>query len=210
MKTFHAPEKLAGLALVAGLHLAALLALWQHRLLPVADTGTPLFVNFLTSPPAPQPAPTPAKAVLQRPKARSKAAPQRERLLTAAAEAPGYGLPPSPSPAPEADAPRGPAKAQGPLMLGGELSLACPERTPPRYPAQSRRLGEEGKVVLRVELDEQGLVAAATVSQGSGFPRLDEAALSAVRSWRCQPAQRHGQPLRAVAVQPFNFVLQGS
>ena len=63
-------------------------------------------------------------------------------------------------------------------------------------------------MVLRVELDEQGSVSAARVAQASGFARLDEAALAAVKAWRCTPAQRDGRPVRAIALQPFKFVLQ--
>ena len=63
-------------------------------------------------------------------------------------------------------------------------------------------------MVLRVELDEQGRVGAARVATASGFARLDEAALAAVKTWRCNPARRDGQPVRAVALQPFKFVLQ--
>jgi protein TonB len=63
-------------------------------------------------------------------------------------------------------------------------------------------------VVLRVELDEQGNVSSARVATASGFARLDEAALAAVKTWRCIPARRDGQPARAVALQPFKFVLQ--
>jgi protein TonB len=94
--------------------------------------------------------------------------------------------------------------------MSSELSVACPERSAPAYPAQSRRLGETGLVVLRVELSETGDVAAARVNSSSNHIRLDEAALAAVRTWRCTPATRNGQPARAVALQPFNFVLQGN
>jgi protein TonB len=73
----------------------------------------------------------------------------------------------------------------------------------------SRRAGEQGRVVLRVELDERGSVTQASVATSSGLPRLDDAALSAVRQWRCNPASRGGVPVRAVALQPFNFVLEG-
>jgi protein TonB len=31
-----------------------------------------------------------------------------------------------------------------------------------------------------------------------------------VHAWRCTPAQRDGRSMRAVALQPFKFVLQGS
>jgi protein TonB len=47
------------------------------------------------------------------------------------------------------------------------------------------------------------------VKSSSGFPRLDEAALSAVKSWRCTPASRNGVALRSFALQPFNFTLKG-
>jgi protein TonB len=61
-----------------------------------------------------------------------------------------------------------------------------------------------------VELNEQGNVASARVSTSSGSTHLDEAALTAVKTWRCTPAIRDGQPMRAIALQPFKFVLQGS
>jgi protein TonB len=73
----------------------------------------------------------------------------------------------------------------------------------------SRRLGEQGKVVLRVELDTQGAVSSAYVVSSSGARRLDDAALAAVRQWRCNPAQRGGAAVRATALQPFNFILEG-
>lgn len=98
----------------------------------------------------------------------------------------------------------------GPVAMSSELSVACPDRSAPDYPAQSRRLGEEGVVVLRVELDETGRVAVAKVVSSCGHARLDEAALAAVRTWRCTAATRGGQPVRAVALQPFKFILQGS
>ena len=93
-------------------------------------------------------------------------------------------------------------------MLANELSVTCPERTPPVYPLQARRAGESGTVVVRVELDEQGAVANARISTGSGFARLDDAALAAVRNWHCTAASRNGHNVRAVALQPFKFQTQ--
>jgi protein TonB len=94
--------------------------------------------------------------------------------------------------------------------LSSELAVSCPKLTPPEYPAISRRMGEEGKLILRVELDENGHIDNAKVLNSSGYERLDAAALSAVKSWQCNPSLRDGQPVRAVALQPFNFVLQGN
>ena len=100
--------------------------------------------------------------------------------------------------------------AVGPVALSSELSVACPQRSAPAYPAISRRLGEMGVVVVQVELSETGHVTVAKVQTASGFDRLDEAALAAVRTWHCTPPTRNGQPVRATALQPFNFVIQGN
>ncbi len=97
----------------------------------------------------------------------------------------------------------------GPVALASELSVACPQRAAPVYPALSRRLAETGSVVLWVELNEAGQVALARVHRSSGFDRLDAAALTAVRRWTCAPPLRNGQPVRATALQPFHFVLWG-
>ncbi len=116
---------------------------------------------------------------------------------------------PKPGPVAMAAVETPPQMAPGPVTLSSELSVACPELNAPAYPPLSRRLGEEGKLVLRVELDENGRVNVAHVVNSSGFKRLDEAAMVAVKTWRCTPPQRNGQPVRAIALQPFNFVLQG-
>lgn len=205
------PERAAGLAFVVALHAAALWGLWQHRLLPDAQEAVTLFVNFITPPPPkkreePKPPPPPKPRPIEKPQPRQIVA---ETPVVAPADPVAPPPPPRPAPAIEAP-PAPPPRPAEPVMLGGELSVACPERTPPRYPHHSRRMGEEGSVVLRVELDEHGNVSTARVATSSGFARLDEAALAAVRGWRCVPPMHHGRPARAVAVQPFNFVLQGS
>lgn len=202
----------AGLAFVLTLHTAALWGLWQHRLIPSPQEAMTLFVNFIV-PPVPEKKEEPKRPPPPKPK------PQLRQIIAetpVVAPTDYVAPPPPPQPVPAIVAPiappmpPAPPKPAGPLTLGGELSVVCPERTPPRYPPHSRRLGEEGAVVLRVELDEQGKVCAARVSASSGFVRLDEAALDAVRTWHCNPATRNGQPVRAVALQPFKFILQGN
>lgn len=192
-----------GLALVLALHGAALYVLLSHRILPVPDEVVTLFVDTVTLQPPPKEAPRP------QPEKRRPPEPQPSPRLAAQAPVVSAAEPvaPPPPPAPAVvEAP--PPRPAGPVALAGELSVSCPERTPPRYPPQSRRLGEEGKVVLRVELDAQGGVSVAQIATASGFARLDEAALAAVKAWRCTPALRDGRPVRAVALQPFVFMLQ--
>lgn len=82
--------------------------------------------------------------------------------------------------------------------------VIVPPRTNPRrpnagaeeiYPAMSKRLGEEGTVVLLLSVNADGRVTEAKVDQTSGFDRLDEAASrEAVRSWRFLPGTRNGKP----------------
>ncbi|MBI4988691.1 MAG: energy transducer TonB [Rhodocyclales bacterium] len=196
-------ERIAGLTAVVALHAVVFYGLWSHRILVMPDEVVTLFVETIATPPAPKEPPKPAR--LDRPRPVEKSQPQ-QLVANAAAVSPAEPVAPPPPPAPAIEAP--PARPAGPVALGSELAVACPERSAPAYPPLSRRLGEEGKVVLRVELDEQGSVSAARVATASGFPRLDEAALAAVKTWRCNPARRDGQPVRAVALQPFKFVLQ--
>lgn len=201
--------------MVLALHAAALWGLWQHRLLPSPVEVATLFVNFI-APPAPEKKEEPKRPPPPKPKPIEKPQP-RQIVASAPMIAPtDYVVPPPPpQPAPIIEAPAAPpapasTRSAGPVALGGELSVACPERNPPRYPPLSRRMGEEGTVVLQVELDEQGKVRTARIATSSGFERLDAAALEAVRSWQCRPAHRDGQTVRAVALQPFKFILQGS
>lgn len=62
------------------------------------------------------------------------------------------------------------------------------------YPRLSRRLGEQGTVEVRMRVAVDGSVAAVELVKGSGFARLDEAALAGVALWRFEPAKRDGVP----------------
>lgn len=200
-------DKLAGLLLVVALHAAALWGLWQHRLLPGPQEAMTLFVDFI-APPAPK---AEAPPIPRPPRPRAVERLQPRQLVAAAPVLSPAEYVAAPPPAPVIEAPPAPVpKPVGPVTLDSELSVSCPDRAAPGYPLLSRRMGEAGSAVVRVELDEQGHVSSARVATGSGFARLDEAALAAVRTWRCNPAQRNGQAVRAVALQPFKFVLQGN
>lgn len=78
----------------------------------------------------------------------------------------------------------------------------------PAYPALSRRLGEQGKVVVRVLIDANGAPQQAEIQQASGFQRLDQAALDTVLRWRYVPGQRGGVAQAMWFNVPINFVLE--
>lgn len=75
------------------------------------------------------------------------------------------------------------------------------------YPASSRRQGEEGRAVARVTLDEHGEVARWSLSQGSGFPRLDSALGCVIRKLQFDPARLDGHAVTAEAQLPISFRL---
>lgn len=211
----HNPAFLPSLMFVLAIHGALLYYLFKQEIIPPPDQLVTLMVDFIPSsrpkeeskpePPPPVPKPQPVK----KPKARQLVA---ETPVLSESEPIAPPPPAEPEPEPVVEAPPAPPAPQmpaGPVTLSSELSVGCPQLNAPAYPPLSRRLGEEGKLVLRVELDEKGHVHLAQVVDSSGFKRLDEAAMAAVKTWRCNPPMRNGQPVRAIALQPFNFVLQG-
>lgn len=199
-------EQVAGLLFVLVLHGVALYGLWSYRIIPTPVEAITLMVNFINPPPPEQPEP-PKPEPPRQPKLRPPDPPPEEHQHLVA-EAP-IVLPDEPvayvpPPPPVIEAPPLPPQ---PVMLSSELSVNCPERSPPDYPALSMSMNEQGKVVLRVELGEDGRVAKAEVMTSSGSRRLDDAALNTVKTWHCKPPARDGVPVRAVALQPFNFIL---
>ncbi|QPK61506.1 energy transducer TonB [Methylomonas sp. LL1] len=79
----------------------------------------------------------------------------------------------------------------------------------PDYPAQSRQLGEQGRVLLRVLVNAAGVVEQVTLRKSSGYPRLDAAAQDSVKNWRFIPAKRGEQAVVAWVVVPISFSLEG-
>ena len=215
---------LPGLLFVLLVHAGIFYFLWNQRLIQNPERVVTLFAELITAPVAnpdkpskiaPEPEPVklqPAKKPVVKPKqerlvAKASSEPKQkavESLPESAPQSPSEPMKNTSSAAPASQLPA------GPVTLSTELSVSCPKLTPPAYPAISRRMGEEGKLVLRVELDERGRIDDAKVINSSGYERLDAAALTAVKGWQCNPSLRNGQPVRAVALQPFNFVLQGN
>lgn len=63
-------------------------------------------------------------------------------------------------------------------------------RPAPTYPLESLRAKEQGTVLLLIAVDPIGQVSAVTIQESSGYPRLDQAAVEAVKQfWYFGPAQ---------------------
>ncbi len=202
-------------------HLAALWALQSGLLHRVAQILVPVeLLSDVITPPAPRadvPAP-PAPAVLPRPVARRPApqpAPQPLAIadptpapnapagvLTRQPPAPPIGAPVAVTPAPPAG-PATPARVELPSTDADYLN-----NPRPAYPPLSKRMGEQGKVVVRVLIGADGLPQKAEIRTSSSYERLDQAALSTVMKWRYVPGKRAGVAEAMWFNVPINFVLE--
>lgn len=75
--------------------------------------------------------------------------------------------------------------------------LKTSSRVEPIYPPASRRAGEEGTVKLRILVDERGRPTTVEVLTSSNFPKLDQAAVEAVRRWRFAAATDGARAIQA-------------
>ncbi|MCC6870163.1 MAG: energy transducer TonB [Burkholderiales bacterium] len=212
-----------GLSIVIAAHLAALYAILQTGpARQTLKTVTPLMVELIAPPkivmpaPPPPPAPQPPKPRLEPLKTTTPPPPVATPPLAPTAEA---VTPAAPSPAPAAVETAPPAAPASPApRTDGVASTPAPitppnfnaaylRNRPPAYPPASRRAAEEGRVVLRVLVGTNGDPETIEVGESSGFARLDEAAIAAVRTWKFTPAQQAERVVAAWVRVPLAFTL---
>jgi periplasmic protein TonB len=85
--------------------------------------------------------------------------------------------------------------------------LKTANRVDPTYPPASRRAGEQGTVRLKVLVDTNGRPSNVEVAQSSGFARLDDAAVQAVRKWRFEAATDGSKKIQAYTQVAVTFKL---
>lgn len=217
--------RLAGISVALGLHAAAVALLLSYAPAREALTSAvPLMVSLVTqveAKPDTPPKPLPVKAVptarLPQPQSVSP-----QPLLTTTA--------PAPSPVSIAPQPTEPAAVQTPASpLAPQASAAPPATsaapapapvTPPSfnadylnnpapgYPAISRKLGEQGRVVFRVYVEPDGLPSDVRLQTSSGFERLDAVALAAIKRWKFVPARRGDAAVGGWVLVPLSFSLR--
>lgn len=211
---------------VVGLHVLGLWALQAGLLrravelvIPVSvlaemiEPAQPL-VTPAPPPPQPRPAPTPRAAPQPKPAAQPAPQPVAVATPTPAANAPAGVIGPQPTapvaaaapPAAESAAP--PAPPAPPRIELPSSSADYLNNPPPPYPPLSKRLGEQGKVVIRAFIDANGTATQAEVRTSSGYDRLDQAALQTVLKWRYVPGKRAGVAEGMWFNVPIHFVLE--
>ncbi|HEX5389029.1 MAG TPA: TonB family protein [Burkholderiaceae bacterium] len=211
---------------VVALHVGGLWALQSGLLRRAVEMVVPaeVLVEFIEPakpivtppPPAPQPKPQPAQKTPVKPAPLPPApVPVAIADTTPAPNAPTGTTQPQPPTPPitvaAAPAPPAPAPAAPPAPPRIELPSSNADylnNPRPTYPPLSKRLGEQGKVLVRVFIETDGSASKAEIAQSSGFDRLDQTALDTVRRWRYVPGKRAGMPEAMWFNVPINFVLE--
>ncbi len=174
---------------------------------PVIEPPKPLPMETRPKPPdrpkaKPEPVPREVPPPEQPRTAPILTAPPEAPLAPAAAVAPAQ----KPAPQPPPEAPR-PTAALAPVTAP-RSDAAYLNNPRPAYPLAARRRGDQGTVLIRVLVTAEGLAASVTLEKTSNHPALDEAALTAVKSWRFVPARQGGQAVEAPYVVPIVFKVE--
>lgn len=214
-----------GLAFVLLLHAAVFFALvglvTEHA--PIQeDSAPPMLVSLVESPVVQPPAPEPKPVVEPKPQPVIKKPTPRPQ------EKPTPVVQNEPSPVaesvPQETAPPPPVAAASPVAAKPAEVVEKPQPVePPKpevvtsvsylrkpelmFPAISRRLGEEGTVIIRVLVSEAGEPASMEVRKTSGYPRLDQAGIEAVKKARFIPPKKNNKPMSVYVDLPLTFSL---
>ena len=97
--------------------------------------------------------------------------------------------------------------APGAVGPGARSEVEIVTLPTPEYPPRSRRLGEEGVVLLEVEVLPDGRAGRVRILQAPPYPRLVDAATEAVRKAEFKPAMSQGVPVSALIEIPIRFRL---
>ncbi|NMG73829.1 TonB family protein [Aromatoleum diolicum] len=224
-----ARERRLTLALVVVAHVAALIGISRLAQQPAAAPETPISVALIelpvpippvavtVAPPPTPPAPKPVVKPQPRPKVRTAQppAPVPVPMVESASAISTDATPQPPQEAPReapppATAPVRPAPEAPPPIVAARFDAAYLNNPAPAYPPLARRMREEGKVMLRVQVTAEGLPGKVELAESSGVSRLDNAARESVLRWRFVPAKQDGRAVDASVIVPIVFKLEGN
>lgn len=209
------------------LHLVALWALQTGLLRRAATVFVPVQVlgemielpKPVKPPPAlVPPAPTVTKQAVKTRAPTPPAAPQLQAVpnpdpapnAPIAVNAPPSPLPPMTAPLAVSEAPfaAAPSVAAAPRVELPSSDAEYLQNPKPAYPPMSRRLGEQGTVLLQVLIGTDGNAQKGEIKKSSGFARLDQAALTTALKWRYIPGKRAGVTEAMWFTVPIAFKLE--
>jgi protein TonB len=198
---------IATMLVVHGLAVVGLMN--ASRLRDAVVDAKPIFLAVVDTP-----VPTAPPTALPPPAAKMPPPPQLALPLIAPELAPApspivaQAMPPPPPPAPAAPVEAPPLPA--PSIVPKTIPASAVQYLVPPAPAYSRvsaKLRESGKALVRVFIDETGLPRNVQLALSTGFARLDDAALTAVRNCRFKPYVENGVAVAGWAAIPIEFEL---
>lgn len=195
------------LGVVIGLHVGVFLLVLAAKTVMPQIMEMPLVVDLLQPPEAEKPP-------VAKPLPMVKPQPvKQQRAPTPKAPTPVIEATNSTVPAPAAPvvAPAEPKPAPAPAaepVSQPRFDADYLKNPAPAYPPLSRRMGEEGKVILRVLVNPQGTADNVEIKTSSGSTRLDEAAQKTVRNWKFIPAKRGDTAVQSWVLVPIIFKLE--
>lgn len=208
----------AGLISALALHAVVVTAILSHPPTRAAIAAAmPIMVSLITSAPVSTPQ-TPPRPLPVRPKTEQAKPVEPLPLITSTSVAPAQiaapappvrDLPPIEAAPHRTESTPAPAAASAPSLVSPRFDAAYLQNPPPVYPPLARRMGEQGRVFLRVRVAADGVAQQVELKTTSGSPRLDHAALETVKRWRFVPARQGDQAVAAWVVVPISFTLEG-
>lgn len=108
-----------------------------------------------------------------------------------------------------AAAPSGGKMSGGGNARSGIASPGILAKVDPVYPAIARQTGQQGTVLLKIEILANGHPGRISIVRSTNYPLLDEAAVAAVRRWQFIPAKdlSSGQAIVCTITLPVSFLL---
>ncbi len=94
-----------------------------------------------------------------------------------------------------------------PGRLGVAQTAEAMQEISPKYPSASIRRGEQGLVIIEARVLADGRTSNVRVLKSSGYDRLDQAALEAVRRAKFRPARRYDQAVSSWVTVPIRFAI---
>lgn len=201
------------LTVVIGLHGLALLGLLfsADRIELKVSESKPILANII-APSRPSPVITPAVSQARAPaQERPKSIVRVPKPTPVGSVSPESAKPEEPAPKVEQRLDAKPRLSQDPAaseVIQPKFDADYLNNPKPAYPSISRRLGEEGVVLLRVYVNAMGQPERIEVNKSSGFERLDAAALRAVSDWKFVPARQGKISVAAWVQVPVSFQLR--
>jgi protein TonB len=197
-----APGRIGALITIA-VHVLALAVVLSYQ--PARSAllaAAPIMVDWIVQPNVQRP------KELPKPKPVAKPAPQPVEpapIIAAANETPA----PAEAPAPPPPAATAITAVLEPVLTLPIFNADYLDNPAPPYPALSRRMGEQGRVMLRVLVKPDGRADQIQIQSSSGFVRLDGVARETVLRWKFIPAKRGVEAVPAWVLIPISFRLEG-